>query len=76
MDEHGSYERTSVIAAVFMLSKMYAMVLEARAAAWAEQSTSRPKDQAGFEKHFCITDQLSIICRGTCKACCLTLSLL
>ena len=43
---------------VVILSKLYAMVLEARATAWAEQSKSRAKGQAGFRKDFRMTDQL------------------
>ena len=37
------------------------MVLEARATAWAEQSKSRAKGQAGFRKVFRTNDQLFII---------------
>ena len=49
------------ITVVVILSKLYAMVLEARATAWAEQSKSRAKGQAGFRKDFCTTDQLFIV---------------
>ena len=49
------------ITVVVILSKLYAMVLEARATAWAEQSKSRAKGQAGFMKDLCTTDQLFII---------------
>ena len=41
--------------------KLYVLVLEARATAWAEQSKSRAKGQAGFRKDFCTTDELLII---------------
>ena len=37
------------------------MVLEARATAWAEQSKSRARGQAGFRKGFPTTDQLFFI---------------
>ena len=46
---------------VVNLSKLYAMVLEARATAWAELSRSRARGQAGFRKAFRTTDQLFII---------------
>ena len=57
-DDPGNYRGMTV---VFILSKLYAMVLEARAKAWAEQSRSRARGQAGFRKDFRITDQLFII---------------
>ena len=46
---------------VVVLYKLYALVLEARATAWAEQSESRAKGQAGFRKDFRRPDQLFII---------------
>ena len=49
------------ITVVVILSKLYAMVLEARATAWAEQSRSRARGQAGFRKNFRTIDQLFII---------------
>ena len=57
-DDPGNYRGIMV---VVILSKLYAVVLEARATAWAEQSKSRVKGQAGFRKDFCATDQLFII---------------
>lgn len=57
-DDPGNYRGITV---VVILSKLYAMVLEARATAWAEQSKSRAKGQAGFRKDFRTTDQLFII---------------
>ena len=44
-----------------MLVKLYAMVLESRATAWAEDRRCRAKGQAGFRKDFRTTDQLFII---------------
>ena len=57
-NDPGNYRGITV---VVILSKLYAMVLEARATAWAEQSRSRAKGQAGFRKDFRTTDQLFII---------------
>ena len=57
-DDPGNYRGITV---VVILSKLNAMVLEARAAAWAEQSRSRAKGQAGFMKDLPTTDQLFII---------------
>lgn len=59
-NDPGNYRGITV---VVILSKMSAMVLEARATAWAEQSRSRAKGQAGFSfrKDFRTTDQLFII---------------
>ena len=58
-DDSGNYRGITM---VVILSKLYAMVLEARATAWAEQSKSRAKAQAGFRKDFRSADQLFIIC--------------
>ena len=44
-----------------ILAKLYAMVLEARASAWAEHRKCRAKGQAGFRKDFRTTDQVFII---------------
>ena len=41
--------------------QLYAMVLEARASAWAEFKKCRAKGQAGFRKDFRTTDQVFII---------------
>ena len=49
------------ITVVVILLKLYAMVLEARATAWAEQSKCRARGQAGFRRDFRTTDQLFII---------------
>ena len=57
-DDPGNYRGITV---AVILSKLYAMVLEARATARAEQSKSRAKGQAGFRKDFCTTDQLFVI---------------
>ena len=57
-DDPGNYRGITV---VVILAKLYAMVLEARASAWAEQSQSRAKGQAGFRKDFRTTDQVFII---------------
>ncbi len=42
---------------IIILAKLYAMVLEARASAWAEHWKSRAKGQAGFRKDLRTTDQ-------------------
>ena len=46
-DDPGNYRGITV---VVILAKLYAMVLEARAAAWAEQMKCRAEGQAGFRK--------------------------
>ena len=48
-DDPGYYRDITV---VVILAKLYAMVLEARASAWAEQMKCRAKGQAGFRKGF------------------------
>ena len=53
--------RTREITGVVILAKLYAMVLEARATAWAEHTKCRAKGQAGFRKDFRTTDQIFII---------------
>ena len=58
-NDPGDYRGITV---VVILAKLYAMVLEARATAWAEDKRCRAKGQAGFRKDFCTTDQLFIIC--------------
>ena len=57
-DDPGSYRGITVVVS---LSKLYAMVLEARATARPEQSKSRAKGQAEFRKDVRTTDQLLII---------------
>ena len=57
-DDPGNYRGITVVVS---LLKLYALVLEARATAWAEQSRSRARGQAGFSKDFRTTDQLFII---------------
>ena len=57
-DDAGNHRGITV---VVILAKLYAMVLEARASAWAEIKKCRAKGQAGFWKDFCTTDQVSII---------------
>ena len=57
-DDPGNYRRITVIV---ILANLYAMVLEARASAWAEQRKCRAKGQAGFRKDFRTTDQVFII---------------
>ena len=57
-DDPGNYRGITV---VVILSKLYAMVIEARATAWAEQSKSRAKGQTDFRKDFRTSDQLFII---------------
>ena len=52
-DDPGNYRGITV---VVILAKLYAMVLEARASAWAEQMKCRAKGQAGFRKDFWTTD--------------------
>ena len=54
----GNYRGITV---VVILAKLYAMVLEARATAWAEHTKCRAKGQAGFRKDFRTTDQIFII---------------
>ena len=39
-----------------VLAKLYAMVVEARATAWAEDRRCKDKGQAGFRKDFYTTD--------------------
>ena len=53
-DDPGNYRGITV---VVILAKLYAMVLEARASAWAENSKCRAKGQAGFST----TDQVFIM---------------
>ena len=62
---------------VVILAKLYAMLLGARATAWAEHRICRAKDQAGFRKDFRATDQNFIIRtlvqqagHVKCKLCC------
>lgn len=57
-DDPGNYRG---ITAVVILSKLYAMILEARATAWAEENKCRARGQAGFRKDYHTTDQLFII---------------
>ena len=57
-DDPGNYRGITV---VVILAKLYAMVLESRATAWAEDRRCRAKGQAGFRKDFRTTDQLFII---------------
>ena len=57
-DDPGNYRGITV---VVILAKLYAMVLEARASAWAENSKCRAKGQAGFRKDFRTTDQVFIM---------------
>ena len=52
----GNYRGITVI-----LAKLCAMVLEARASAWAEQMKCRAKGQAGSRKVFRTTDQIFVI---------------
>ena len=58
MDDPGNYRGITV---VVILAKLYAMVLEARASAWAEQMKCRAKGQTGFGKNFQTTDQIFVI---------------
>ena len=44
------------IAVVVILSKLYAMVLEARATAWLSKTNPEPEAQAGFRRDFRTTD--------------------
>ena len=48
------------ITVVLILSKLYAMILEARVTAWAEQSKCRARGQAGFRKGHRTNTQLFI----------------
>ena len=57
-DDPGNYRGITV---VVILSQIYAMILEARATAWAEESKCRAGGQAGFRKDHRTTDQLFII---------------
>ena len=57
-NDPGNYRGITV---VVILAKLYAMVLEARATAWAEQMKCRAKGQAGFRKDFRTSDQVFII---------------
>ena len=57
-DDPGNYRGITVVVS---LAKLYAMVLESRATAWAENRRCRAKGQAGFRKDFRTTDQLFII---------------
>lgn len=57
-DDPGNYRGITV---VVILAKLYAMVLEARASAWAESTKARARGQAGFRKDFRTTDQIFII---------------
>ena len=57
-DDPGNYIGITV---VVILAKLYAMVLEARASAWAEQRRCRAKGQASFRKDYRTTDQVFII---------------
>ena len=57
-DDPGKYRGITV---VVILAKLYAMVLEARTSAWAEQMKCRAKGQAGFRKDFRTTDQIFVI---------------
>ncbi len=49
------------ITVVVILAKLSAMVLEARASAWAEHWKCRARGQAGLRKEFRTTDQVFII---------------
>ena len=49
------------ITVVVTCSKLYAMILEARATPWAEESKCRARGQAGFKKDHRTTDQMFII---------------
>ena len=51
-DDPGNYRGITVVTVVVILAKLYAMVLEARATAWAEDRRRRAKGQAGFRKDF------------------------
>ena len=57
-DDPSNYRGITV---VVILAKLYAMVLEARASAWAEHWKCRAKGQAGFRKDFRTTDQVFLI---------------
>lgn len=57
-NDPGNYRGITV---VIILAKLYAMVLEARATAWAEQVKCRAKGQAGFRKDYRTVDQIFII---------------
>ena len=57
-EDPGNYRGITV---VVILSKIYAMILEARATAWAEESKRRVRGQAGFRKDHRTTDQWFII---------------
>ena len=57
-NDPGNYRGITV---VVILSKLYAMVLETRATAWAENMNCRAKGQAGFRKDFRTSDQVYII---------------
>ena len=57
-DDPGNHRGMTV---VVILSKLYAMILEARATAWAEESKCGARGQAGFRKDHRTTDQLFII---------------
>ena len=56
----GNYRGITV---VVIRANLYAMVLEARATAWAEHRKCRAKGQAGFRKDFYMTDQISSFVR-------------
>ena len=57
-DDPSNYRGITV---VVILAKLYAMVLEARASAWAEHWKCRAKGQAGFRKDIRTTDQVFLI---------------
>ena len=57
-NDPGNYRGITVIV---ILAKLYAMVLETRATAWAEHMKCRAKGQAGFRKDFRTVDQIFII---------------
>ena len=57
-DDPGNYRGITVVVTLF---KLYAMILEARATAWAEESKCRARGQVGFRKDYRTTDQLFII---------------
>ncbi len=62
-DDPRNYRGITSITVVVILATRYAMVLEARASAWAEHWKCRAEGQAGFEfrKGFCTTDQVFLI---------------
>ena len=43
------------------VAKLFAMILEQRIAAWAEEHAVKAKVQAGFRKDFCMTDNIFLL---------------